>query len=111
MVDGIVKVDSEFGKSIGFTAERFVADSYLWRDGNRIVIYIIIANPPGKGSFRALVKNIENAGFKVAVPTPYKNMKRILIKQGFEPCDEHDEATGGTVEMWMRPVARAGEGE
>lgn len=83
----------------GFTAERFTGDSYLWRDGDRIVISFIHATNEGKGHFSSLVKAIQADGLKVEVPTPLGKMEAILTKWGWHPF-YHEHPEMGMVEVW-----------
>lgn len=74
MTDGFVPVDSEFGKLVGFTSDKFSRDSYLWREKERVMISLIISNHPGQGNLSALFNAIEGLGLRVAVPTPFAHM-------------------------------------
>lgn len=87
----------------GFTSKRFTEDSYLWKEGDRILVSLIIARRQGKGHFSLLVKAIEAAGFRVAVPTPIGQMPAILKKWGFTPSFEYSEEMSEHVEVWQRP--------
>lgn len=98
---GIILPD-EAPHTWGFTSRRFRPDSYLWKDGDRIIISLITATPEGKGHFRQLVKAIESAGYKIDVPTPVFAMPLILKKWGFVPRAILDEKMG-EVELWSRP--------
>lgn len=102
MNDGMI-APGEAPASWGFTAERFAADSYLWKEGNRVMISFIEAKTKGKGHFSALVKAIEADGFKVDVPTPLGQMKSILNRWGWKPRKIEDAQTGETVTVWRRP--------
>ena len=84
--------------AIGFTADKFSADSYLWRKGDAIWISLIFANHPGKGDFSRLVKNLEAAALKVIVPTPFAHMAAILTAWGYQPFQHPDG-----LEVWCRP--------
>lgn len=77
--EGIINIDSDLGKQLGFTSDRFFPDSYLWREGNTIIISLIIAKE--KGMFRQLIKAIQENGFDFEIPTPSNRMREIGIKQ------------------------------
>ena len=100
-MDGMIE-PGKAPESWGFMTERFVGHSYLWKEGDRIFISFIQALQPGKGHFSALVAAIEKDGFKVAVPTPLKDMKGILKRWKFKPNRERDKDSGEIAEVWMR---------
>lgn len=98
MSDGIVNLDTDFARLIGFTSDIF--DGYLWRDGDRVVISFIASKQPGRGHFSALMKSIKDQGLRVAVPTPFPQMVKILTAKGFVPHDVYDEEMETVVEVW-----------
>jgi len=100
MDDGMVELDSEFAKTIGFVSDKF--DGYLWKEGNDIVISAIISKEEGKGNFSNLVKNIRNAGYEVIVPTPLGIMNNIVRKWGYKQEIVLDEVMG-ELEIWRSP--------
>lgn len=86
---GKILVDSYYGEILGFTSDKFYADSYLWWDGkiNSIIISFIsipIKNRR-KGYFTKLLDNIESIGrgILIQVPEPSSTMQKILTKRGF----------------------------
>ena len=79
--DGIINIDSEPAKQLGFTSDRFEPDSYLWRKGNTIIISLIIAKQ--KGMFCQLIKSILQHGFDFQIPTPSNRMCEIGEKQNW----------------------------
>lgn len=103
MEDGIILVDTERGKEIGFTSDRFSGDSYLWVDGDRILISLIFSRHPGSGHLSELFRAIEGKGFRIAVPTPFNHMQVILRKKGFLPHLEDSELGLGDCEVWEKP--------
>lgn len=103
MEDGIIKVDSDFGKKIGFTSDKYWRDSYLWLQGSRVMISLIFSKQEGQGNLSALFKNIESNGFRIAVPTPFARMESILKKKGFVMHIEDTEL--GDCEVWEKPMA------
>jgi hypothetical protein len=104
MKDGMIELDSDFGKEIGFTSDKFtggfMGGSYLWRNGDRIIISFIESKNEGKGDLSRLFNSIEALGLRVAVPTPMLRMRAILKRKGFKPHGEYSEM--GTVEMWEK---------
>jgi len=93
--EGIIKIDTESIKELGFTSDKFDPASYLWRVGNTIVISMIIANQ--KGVFCQLMKTIQEKGFDFEIPTPSRRMRQIGEKQGWRLCERDSDF--GTVEV------------
>lgn len=98
--DGIIKLDSEFGREIGFTSDLFFG--YLWRAGDRVYISFVASKQEGKGNLSRLFAAIEERGLRVVVPTPFPKMVAILESKGFKKYAEKDQLFGW-VEVWMRP--------
>ena len=97
--DGQIDPDSEAGKLIGFTADKF--EGWLWKSGDRVMISMIISLQPGKGNLSALFAAIEALGLRVAVPAPFAHMREILRRKGFKKSHEN----GGELwpcEVWER---------
>ena len=63
MNDGIIELDSEFGKELGFTSDKFWA-SWLWKRGNRIIISMICAKKREKGILRNLLRKLKKKDMK-----------------------------------------------
>lgn len=99
--NGMITPDSEKGRALGFTSERF--DGWLWEDSQRMWISFIESLQQGKGHLSELFRAIEAAGYAIAVPTPFPRMEAILRRKGFEPHIEESEL-GDPVEVWIRPV-------
>jgi len=97
---GMIVPDSEKGRAFGFTSDRF--DGYLWESGKRVMTSFIESLQQGQGHLSELFRNIEAAGYYVAVPTPLPRMEAILKRKGFIPHTETSEL-GDPVEVWMKP--------
>ena len=97
--DGQIDPDSEVGKLIGFTSDKF--EGWLWKSGDRVMISMIISLQPNKGNLSALFKAIEAQGLRVAVPTPFHVMRIILKRKGFKPHIE-DAGELGPCEVWEK---------
>jgi len=97
--DGIILPDSEFGKKIGFTSDKF--RGYLWKRGDSIYVSMIISKKPCRGNFSRLIENILRLGYKVKVPTPIGIMPLILAKKGFKKTYEYYKELG-MVEVWIK---------
>jgi len=79
--EGIINIDTEAAKQLGFTSDRFNPASYLWRSGNTIIVSFIIAKQ--KGAFCRLMKAITGQGFDFEIPAPCSRMREIGEKQGW----------------------------
>lgn len=100
--NGMIQLDSDAGRLIGFTSDKFHTDSYLWKQDGRILISFIHSKEENKGSLSSLLGAIESLGLKVAVPTPLARMQSILERKGFKPHIE-EEPGFGNVEVWEKP--------
>jgi len=101
MKNGIIELDSEFGKEIGFTSDKFKA-SWLWKKGNRIMISMIWAKKEREGYFTELIKNIKDKGYEVAIPTPIGLMEILVRKWGFKKIIEYSEDFKDYVKVWVK---------
>jgi hypothetical protein len=43
MENGMIVLDSDFGKEIGFTSGKFYEMSYLWLDEDRVIVSVIFS--------------------------------------------------------------------
>jgi len=77
--DGIINIDTEAAIKLGFTSDRFNPASYLWKQGNTIIISFIISKQ--KGEFCKLIQTIRKLGYDFEIPTPSRRMIEIGIKQ------------------------------
>ena len=98
--DGQIEPDSEVGKALGFTSDKF--EGWLWKTGDRVLISMIVSHQEGRGHLRALFNAIEASGLKVVVPTPLARMKKIILKRGFKMHIERDPEMG-PCEVWQLP--------
>lgn len=96
----IIPVDSEIGKILGFTSDRFDPRSYLCLDEGAIYVAHIHAIEMGKGYFSALVRKIWHHKWTLKVPSPYQRMEKILRHYGARPTIEFDPRMG-PVEVWV----------
>jgi hypothetical protein len=95
--EGIIEIDTDSGKQLGFTSDRFFPQSYLWRTGNTITISFIMAKQ--KGMFRQLINAILEKGFDFEIPTPSGRMREIADKQRWRFCQRFNEEFGEEVEI------------
>jgi hypothetical protein len=95
--DGFIGIDTNFAKILGFTSDKFFADSYLWKKDNTIIISLIFSTKQFQGYFKSLVQTIESLGYIVQVPYPVNTMQKILDKWGFS-CKHKNECD----EIWER---------
>lgn len=92
---------TKFGKLIGFTSTDFSEMSYLHKKDDTIYISFVAKITKRKGVIEELIKNIEKNGYKVAVPTPFPVMEKILSRLGFKEGIEEDEVFGPVI-VWRR---------
>src|SRR5512137_2477760 len=59
---GLIELDSDFARRVGFVSSRFISCSYLWGDGNRIIINTIECTDRRRGYLRDLFKAIWGLG-------------------------------------------------
>jgi len=98
--DGVIHLDSDLGKLLGFTSDRFGSESYLWKLNGAIVISLITLSLK-TGNFRELVEKILENGFRVEIPTPLDRMKAIVEKCGYVKEHRLCELTKESVEVWV----------
>jgi len=92
---GMIDLDSDFGRSIGFTSDLFKDGSFLFGDENGILwISMVLAKHKGAGDFRSMMQNIESMGITFRIPTPIGNMVRICMKQGWMLKSAYDPDAG-----------------
>ena len=100
--EGIITVDSDFGKLFGFTSDKF--DGWLGKRGKYIYISFIISKNPNQGNFHNLVEAIHKREFKIKVPTPFWRMKIWCKNHHFKRTFEFDKDMG-RVEVWVETDA------
>ena len=96
--DGIVELDSDFGKELGFTSDKF--HGYLWLTGKTIIISFIVSLQEGKGNLSRLFNAIGGFGYKIEIPTPSVKMQQIAEKRGFKQKFVYDDSFKEHVEIW-----------
>lgn len=99
---GIITLNSQFAKSIGFTNDKFTSASYLWKTNNTITISFIESINKRKGYLNGLFNKIKVLNYKIAVPTPLGIMVNILKKKGFEQTFVWDDKFKDNVELWIK---------
>lgn len=98
---GIIEMDSEFAKKIGFVSSRFLSCCYLWDEGNRIIIRTIECIDWRRGYLRELFKAIWGLGAEIVVLSPLSTMQEILVHYGFKKTQVQDRIYG-KVELWVK---------
>jgi hypothetical protein len=98
--DGLIEPDSPLALEFGFSSDRWAG--YLWRDGDCILLSLVIARQPGRGSLSRLIRAVEARGYRVAIPTPLWRMRAILEHWGWQPREER--YLNEPVEVWERPA-------
>lgn len=102
MINRIIEIDSPEGIKLGFTSDKF--QGYLYRINKIIYISFIISLNPNKGNLNKLFNEIENHGYQIRVPSPFPNMKSILIRKGFVKSYEYEEKLNETIEVWSKSI-------
>lgn len=98
---GMISVDSERGQELGFTSDKFSADSYLWDKPDAVVISLIFSHY--RGNFRSLVEAIHAENKRVIVPTPLGRMAKIVRKCGYAQTVSDDGC-----ELWILEPPKKG---
>jgi hypothetical protein len=102
--DKPIQVTDEFGDAIGFDAKSFKSCSYLWWDGERLLVSLIEARQPWSGAFRRFVTRCQEFKVPLRVPTPVNAMPAILEKWGWTKSEEpHSDLPGEIVTVWDPP--------
>ena len=98
MKDGIIELGTKAGDELGFTSDKFMDGSYLWKVGDYIYISVVKLRERGKGYLSTLFANILSAGYGIKVPTPLPLMEKILKEKEFRKIAEYSE----NVEVWAK---------
>ncbi len=102
MIDGKIDLDSEIGKELGFTSNKFNRGSYLWKQGDYVYISFIHSKEEGKGYLHDLFRAIQRAGLGIKVPTPFAKMELICKSHNFKKTSEWFEAVESNCEVWVK---------
>lgn len=81
----LIEVDSDFGKIIGFTSDKFENDSYLFLDKKYFAVWVslVISKEEHKGNLLNLLNNLKSLKFNIIIPSPSDRMLSISKKFGF----------------------------
>ena len=74
--------DSEKGKELGFTSDKF--SGWLWEEGKYMWISFIVSKQEHQGNLKNLFDKIEEQGYTILVPTPFPRMEMICMERGME---------------------------
>ncbi len=85
-----------------FTWDRWSPGTYIWKNGNIVVLSSLIAANPGNGSLRLLWDGLTEAGYEIQVPTPFPVVCGFLERRGWGPTVFHDPQTDQVVELWVK---------
>jgi hypothetical protein len=84
--DGVIFEDSEFGKTIGFTKNRF--SGVIWkRDGHVWIGFLEDKQNDPENIFR-LIDSILALGYRVACPSPSTKLRSILEVKNFVKTEQ-----------------------
>jgi len=105
--EGIIETKSEVGKKLGFTKNIFGNGSYMWYTDGYIWFSMIVVKEEkrNKGHLKKLIKNIEDKGFKIKIPTPMGHMESYLRRHKWIKTQEKITTPGGhqdILEVWVR---------
>jgi hypothetical protein len=92
---------TKIGTLLGLNTVDFWKDTYLWKQGDRILISFIAVKNEGQGIFSHLLDHLFNLGFTVGVPTPLGKMQTILKAKGFKETWE-DDPPFGAYAIWVK---------
>ena len=100
MKEGVIELDTEFAKEIGFTSDKF--EGFLWKVGDCIYISCIKSINRKQGNLSTLFSTIQEKGFGIKVPSPFPLMESICKQKGFKKTVEYDDIHNvGNVDVWM----------
>ena len=102
----LIALDSELGKKIGFTSDRFAEGSYLWLVNGYVYISFIVSKEEGKGYLSELFDAILANGWGVKVPTPFPKMELICLKKGFRKTTEFFEKVGENATVYVKEAKK-----
>lgn len=86
--NGLILPDSELGKKIGFTSERFLDGSYLWLKDGVLWLSMLMSREEHKKYLLRLLVHSRNLGYHMAACPVSKRMTDILTKFGFRDAPE-----------------------
>lgn len=97
--DGLIEIDSDVGKQIGFTSDNFYSGSYMVKAQGYLWVNCIMARR--RGRFAPMMQTIEKLGLAIKIPTPFRRMREIVEKNGYRQTFEYDDVLG-EVEVWVK---------
>lgn len=80
---GLIRVDSEKGKQLGLTSDRFTEDSYLWLEGNTLWLSLLTGKKEHQGYVLNILNNAKAKGYDMACCPVSVRMQMILSRFGF----------------------------
>lgn len=89
-----------------FPAEDWSPDSYLFENGQRVMLSLLIARKPRSGAFTRLERAILASGRAVCVPAPIPAMERILRRRGYSKVLEWADDYEEFVPVWIKEQER-----
>lgn len=82
---GCILPDSDKGKELGLTSDRFEEGSYLWLENNTLYISMLISKKEHQGYVVNILTKARQHGYKMESVPVSERMKDILKKFGFKP--------------------------
>lgn len=80
---GLIRVDSEKGKQLGLTSDRFTEDSYLWLEGNTLYLSLLTSKKEHQGYVLNIMNKAKTMGYDMICCPVSERMKMILSRFGF----------------------------
>lgn len=80
---GLIRVDSEMGKKLGLTSDRFTSDSYLWLEGNTLSLSLLTSKNEHQGYVLNILNNARDMGYDMRCYPISHRMCMILSRFGF----------------------------
>lgn len=82
---GFIELDSEMGKELGLTSDRFDEFSYLWLKDNTLYLSSLISKQEHQGYVLNILNKAKEKGYDMEACVVSARMRNILAKFGFKP--------------------------
>lgn len=85
---GLIRTDSEQGRQLGLTSDRFTNDSYLWLVGNTLHLSLLTSKNEHQGYVLNILNNAKAKGYDMRCYPISPRMCMILSRFGFLITEE-----------------------
>ena len=82
---GCILLDSEKGKELGLTSDRFEEGSYLWLKDKTLYLSMLISKKEHQGYVLDILNKAQKKGYDMECVPISRRMIDILMKFGFRP--------------------------